>query len=119
LKLDLSRKARFVAGGRMTEQPPSLTYVSVVSRGSVRLAFLIVALNDLDILSADLINAHLNALTKERVHTFCGPEFGHQFLKKNSNNIYSSFWIKVKWCYIAFNACNIKQFTIPIILGRP
>jgi hypothetical protein len=80
LKLDLTRKARFVAGGHMTDPPTSLTYSSVVSRDSVRLAFLIAALNDLDILSADIGNAYLNAQTKEKVHTICGPEFGPQYL---------------------------------------
>lgn len=34
------------------------------------------ALNDLDILSADIGNANLNAPTRERVHTTCGLEFG-------------------------------------------
>ena len=47
--MDLTRKARFVAGGHMTEAPTSLTYSSVVSIDSVKIAFLIAALNDLDI----------------------------------------------------------------------
>ena len=46
VKMDLTRKARFVAGGHLTETPASITYSSVVSRDSVRLAFLIAALND-------------------------------------------------------------------------
>jgi hypothetical protein len=41
VKMDFSRKARFVAGGHMTEAPASMTYASVVSRDSVRLGFLI------------------------------------------------------------------------------
>ena len=41
-----------------------MTYESVISRDSVRLAFLIAKLNDLDILSGDIQNAYLNALTK-------------------------------------------------------
>jgi len=80
LKLDLTRKARFVAGGHMTDLPTSLTYSSVVARDSVQLAFLIAALNDLNILSADIGNAYLNADTKEKVHTLCGPEFGPQYI---------------------------------------
>jgi hypothetical protein len=47
-----------------------------VVHDSVRLAFLIAALNDLDILSADIGNAYLNASTREKVHTTCGIEFG-------------------------------------------
>ena len=53
----LIRKARLAAGGHMTDTPASVTYSSVVSRDSVRIAFLIAALNDLDIMSADIGNA--------------------------------------------------------------
>jgi len=54
LKLDLTRKARFVAGGHMTDPPAYLTYSSAVTRDSVRLAFLMAALNDLDIMTTDI-----------------------------------------------------------------
>ncbi|KAI2500467.1 Reverse transcriptase (RNA-dependent DNA polymerase) [Fragilaria crotonensis] len=61
IKMDFTRKARFVAGGHTTDTPGSLTYSSVVSRDSVRLAFLIAGLNDLDVLAGDVTNAYLNA----------------------------------------------------------
>ncbi len=80
IKMDFTRKARFVAGGHVTNPPTSITYSSIVARDSVRLAFLIAALNELDILSADIGNAYLNAPTKEKVHTTCGMEFGHEYL---------------------------------------
>ena len=76
VKMDLTRKARFVAGGHMTEPPASITYSSVVSRDSVRIAFLLAALNDLDILACDIGNAYLNAPCRERVWFVAGPEFG-------------------------------------------
>lgn len=76
VKMDLTRKARLVAGGHKTDPPKESVYSSVVSRDSVRLAFLIAALNDLDILSADVQNAYLNAPTKEKVWTRAGIEFG-------------------------------------------
>jgi hypothetical protein len=76
VKMDLTRKARFVAGGHMTETPNSLTYSSVVSRDSVRIAFLVAALNDLDILSCDVSNAYLNAPCREKIWFVAGPEFG-------------------------------------------
>jgi hypothetical protein len=72
----LTRKARFVAGGHTTETPVSLTYSSVVSRDSVRIAFLIAALNDLEVWAADVGNAYLNAKCRERIWTIAGPEFG-------------------------------------------
>jgi Reverse transcriptase (RNA-dependent DNA polymerase) len=76
VKMDFTRKARFVAGGHMTETPASLTYSSVVSRESVRIAFLLAALNDLEVLSADIGNAYLNADCREKVYLTAGPEFG-------------------------------------------
>jgi hypothetical protein len=57
VKLDLVHKARFVAGGHQTDPPKESVYSSVVSRDSVHLVFLMAALNDLDILSADVQNA--------------------------------------------------------------
>ena len=78
VKMDFTRKARFVAGGHMTDPPNSLTYSSVVSRDSVRLAFLIAALNDLDILACDVGNAYLNADCREKVYTIAGKEFGNR-----------------------------------------
>jgi hypothetical protein len=48
----------------------------VVTRESVRIMFLIAALNDLDVLGADVQNAYINAKTDERVYTIAGPEFG-------------------------------------------
>jgi hypothetical protein len=77
VKMDLTHKARSVAGGgHMTETPASLTYSSVVSRDSVRIAFLIAALNDLDIMSFDIGNAYLNAPCQEKIWFVAGPEFG-------------------------------------------
>jgi hypothetical protein len=55
VKCDLTRKARFVAGGHWTQASSQLTYSSVVTRESVRIAFLIAALNELDILAVDII----------------------------------------------------------------
>jgi hypothetical protein len=78
VKLDLTRKARFVAGGHCTDPPTQVTYSSVVTRESVRIAFTIAALNDLSILSADIGNAYLQAPVREKVHTTAGPEFGNQ-----------------------------------------
>ena len=67
VKMDFTRKAKFVAGGHTTETPASITYSSVVSRDSVRLAFLIAGLNDLDVLAGDVTNAYLNALCREKI----------------------------------------------------
>ena len=76
IKMDLTRKARFVAGGYVTAPPTSLPYTSVVSRDSVRIALLIAAINDLEILVGDIGNAYLNADTKEKYFYRAGSEWG-------------------------------------------
>ena len=75
LKMDMTRKARYVAGGHLTDVPTSMTYSSVVSRDSVRIGLLIAALNDLDILAGDIQNAFLSAPTKERIYFHAGDEW--------------------------------------------
>jgi len=69
IKMDgkFTRKARLVAGGHTTETPASSTYSSVVSRESVRVAFLLEVLNDLDVFAADVGNAYLNAPCREKI----------------------------------------------------
>ena len=76
VKMDLTHKARFVAGGHLTDPPTSMTYASVVSRETVRIAFLLAALNDLEILAGDIGNAYLNATTNEKIYYRAGLEWG-------------------------------------------
>jgi hypothetical protein len=76
VKPDFTRKARFVANGSKTETPEAITYSSVASRDSVRLMFLIAALNDLDIFACDIGNAYLNAPCKEKIWFVGGTEMG-------------------------------------------
>ena len=74
--MDFTRKSRFVAGGHTTEAPSSITCSSVVSRNSVWLAFMIAALNGLDIMSCDLENTYLNATNREKIWSEGGIECG-------------------------------------------
>jgi len=67
--------ARFVACGYTTDRPASLTSSSIVSRDSVRIAFTLAALNNLDIWACDIGNAHLNAKCREKIWTKAGTEF--------------------------------------------
>jgi hypothetical protein len=76
IKMDFTRKARFVADGNLTETPASMTYSSVVSRDSVRILFTIAALNELDIFACDVNNAYLNAPCREKIWFEGGPECG-------------------------------------------
>jgi Reverse transcriptase (RNA-dependent DNA polymerase) len=78
IKMDFTCKARFVAGGHVTDPPMSITYSSIISRELVRIAFIVAALNGLDIMTADIGNAYLNAYTAEKVYPITGSEFGEE-----------------------------------------
>ena len=80
---DFQRTARLVAGGHMT-RPTSgtVTYASVVSRESVRIALTLAALNDLEVKTADIENAYLTAPVGEKIWCRLGPEFGQDAGKR-------------------------------------
>lgn len=75
---NFQRKARLVAGGHMTHiSSAAMTYASVVSRESVRIAVTLAALNDLEVkTAADIENAYLTAPIREKIWCTLGPEFG-------------------------------------------
>jgi hypothetical protein len=70
------RKVRYVAGGHTTEAPASLTYASVISRESMRIALTMAALNDLEVKIGDIENTYLMVPVAEKIWTGLGPEFG-------------------------------------------
>jgi hypothetical protein len=72
---DFRHKARFVASGHTTDTPYEMTYASVVSRESLRVALSLAALNDLDVKMADIENAYPTAPITEKVWTVLGLEF--------------------------------------------
>eukprot|EP00804_Cyclotella_cryptica_P002923 CCRYP_013282-RB/>CCRYP_013282-RB protein AED:0.39 eAED:0.39 QI:0/-1/0/1/-1/1/1/0/114 len=74
---DFRRKARLVAGGHVTDVPPTITYSSVVGWETVRIALTLAALNDLEVKVADIMNAYVTAPTEEKIWTILGPEFGN------------------------------------------
>jgi len=76
VKMDLTRKARICARGDQIDTPPNVTYASVVTRESIRIGFMLASLNELNILSADVSGAYLNALCAENIYTILGDEFG-------------------------------------------
>jgi hypothetical protein len=75
VKITLDRKARYIAGGHQTEPTKDVTFDSVMSRDSISIAFTVAALNDLEVLSADVSGAYLNAKAAEKVYTTAGIEF--------------------------------------------
>ena len=82
VKMDFTRKARWVLDGHKTPDPVGSKYAGVVSRESVRIAFTYAALNDLDVCMADIRNAYLQSPTSQKHYIICGPEFGMENLGK-------------------------------------
>ena len=59
----------------MTQTPATLTYASMVSCESVRIALTMAALHDLEVKTGDIKNAYLTVPVAEKIWTVCGPEF--------------------------------------------
>ena len=74
IKMDFTRKARFVANGAKTPDLEN-TYAGVVSRETVRIAVVYAALNGLNTMAGDIQNAYLTAPLFEKYWTICGPEW--------------------------------------------
>ncbi|HSN67417.1 MAG TPA: reverse transcriptase domain-containing protein, partial [Fusibacter sp.] len=70
------RKIRWVADGHKLDTPKELTYSSVVSRDSVRIALTMAALHDLKVKSSDISGAFLCSKNRRKLYTVLGPEFG-------------------------------------------
>ena len=90
----LQRKARYVAGGHMTEAPAAVTYASVVGRESIRLGLMLAALNGLTVLSADIQNAYLTSPCSEKIYSVLGPEFGPHRQGKRSLVVRALYGLK-------------------------
>jgi len=72
VKIEGTSKARLVAAGCRTADPDGCTWADVVSRETVRLALTYAALNELDVMSSDIQNVYLTALTSHKLWTTCG-----------------------------------------------
>ena len=83
-RMDFTRKARWVLDGHKTPNPTGSTYAGVVSRESVRIALTYAALNDLDVMAADIRNAYLQAPSSQKDYIICGTEFGLENVGKRA-----------------------------------
>ena len=70
------RKAWLVAGGHMMDAPTLITFASVVPCESMRIALTLAALNGLQVKTADIENAYLQAPVAETIWCKLGSEFG-------------------------------------------
>lgn len=76
IKMDFTRKARWVKDGHRTPNPENSSYAGVVSKESIRILLTHAALHDVEVLAADIRNAYLQAPSSEKHYIICGPEFG-------------------------------------------
>ena len=84
VKMDFTRKARYVGRGDKVPKPEETTFAGVVSRDSVRIALTYAALNELTVTAADIQNAYLQAPCTEKYYIVCGPEFGPDNMGKKA-----------------------------------
>ena len=75
VKIDLTRKARLVAGRHLDNKVSDyMSFSSVVERDSVRIGLVTVAMNDSDIMAADVENSYLNAKPRKISHVKVGSD---------------------------------------------
>ena len=82
--MDLTRKARLVAGGHKTPDPVDTTYAGEVTRESVRIILTYAALLGISIWGADILNAFVTAPTTVNIYIVCGLEFGSEYIGKRA-----------------------------------
>ena len=75
-KPDLTPKARLVCDGSQVDPRDLSTRATLVKGISVRLLYIIADSQNLKALTGDIGNAFIQAHTKEKIYTRCGPEFG-------------------------------------------
>ena len=76
VKMDFTRKARWVKYGHRTPDPKQSNYAGGVSRDSVIIALTYADLNDLYVTAANIQSAYLQATSSEKHYVLCGKEFG-------------------------------------------
>ena len=84
VKMDFTRKTRWVLDSHRQGQPEGSTYAGVVSQEIVGIALTYAALNKLDVISGDICNAYLKAPSSQKDFIVCGTEFGIENVGKKA-----------------------------------
>ena len=74
VKFNLTPKERLVAAGYMNDVPAHTAYSLVISRETVRICFMVAALNDLDVMMGDVGNAFIQSKPREKCHVIITDE---------------------------------------------
>jgi len=121
VKMDFTRKTRWVKDDHRTPDLTNSTFAGVVSRESVRIALTYAALNKLDVCVADIKNAYLQAPSSEKHYIICGAEFGVDKFGKRAlirRAVYggklagSDFWKHLRSCCPILTLNRAKQIQI-------
>ena len=76
LDAGFTRKDRFVSDGNKVDTLPLIIYASVVSRDSVHIVLMLVAINGLYTKCTDVKFFYLNEIPKKKLWFQAGQEFG-------------------------------------------
>ena len=117
VKMDFTRKARWVKDGHRTPDPDQSTFLGVVSCDSVCIALTYAALNEIPVNAADIQNAYLQAPSSEKHFIICGDEFGLEHNGKvalirralyGGKSSGSDFWKHLRSCmeHLNFSPCK-------------
>ena len=117
VKMDFTRKARWVKDGHLTKDPDHSTFAGVVSRDSVRIGLTYAALMEIPVIAGDIRNAYLQAPTSEKHYVICGPEFGLENVGKvaiiiralyGGKTSGADFWRHLRSCmkHLGFQSCK-------------
>ena len=74
VKMDFTRKTRWVKDGHRTPDLETSSYVGVVSRESIRILPTYAALHEVNVMAADIRNAYLLAPTSEKHFIICDAD---------------------------------------------
>ena len=119
VKMDFTRKARWVKNGYLHDPPKESTFAGVVSRETVRLCLTYAALCDLNVMCCDFQSAYLQAKSSEKHYIICGPEFGeyegcYALIKRalyGGKSSGSDYWKTMRSCMecLHFKPCRGDQ----------
>ena len=76
MKMDFTRKDRWVLDGYKTPDTIGSNHFGVVSRYSIRITFTYAALNGINVFTEDIKNAYLQDPSSQKYFIICGKEFG-------------------------------------------
>ena len=82
IKTHLKRNSCWVLDGHRTPDPDGSLYAGVVSREIIRIATIYVALNEIDVVMAEISNTYHQVTSSNKYYIICGPEFGLEKIGK-------------------------------------